>query len=102
MGISDRMSQFAGNVQSGVKRSSSSLLNTTLKVITALVLGLVFALVGSELFHYGQFLFTFVLLVVAGVTFRVVRNFSLGQVLLFDLFCVLVGLVLRMYILIAP
>lgn len=102
MGISDKMSQFAGSVQSGVTKSSSSLLNTTLKIATALILGLVFTLIGAELFSYGQLLFTFVLLVVAALTYRVIRNFSLGQVLLFDLFCVLVGLVLRMYIMIAP
>lgn len=102
MGISDKMSQLATNVQEGMAKGSTSLLTLSLKVISAVVLGLTFALVGQELSGYGMFLFIFVLLVTGTMFYNFIKNFSISQVLIFDLFCVLVGMLLRMYILIAP
>lgn len=102
MGITDKMSQLAGQVQDGVKSSSKSLAAMALKIITVFVLGLTMALIGQEIFAYGTILFLFMMLVVGLSLFRLMSSWSLGAVMIFDLICVLVGLLLRMYILVAP
>lgn len=102
MGITDKVSQFAGNVQEGVKSSSVSLLALVLKVATSFVIALTFALIGQEIMKYGTLSFVFVMTVVVGVIMKIIGKWNLMQVFIFDLFCVLVGLLLRMYILIAP
>lgn len=102
MGITDKVSQLAGNVQQGVKNTSVSLLAITLRILTGLILGLTFALIGQEVFKYTTFMFVFMMVVVAGLIFRTSRSWSVGAILIFDLICVLVALLLRAYILIAP
>lgn len=102
MGISDKMSQFAGQVQDGVKNTSKSLAAIALKVLTGFMVGLTMALVGQEVFHFGTILFIFMMLVVGIALYRLMASWNLGAVLIFDLICVLVALLLRMYILVAP
>jgi hypothetical protein len=102
MGITDKMSQLADNVQQGVKNSSVSLLSMIFKVITCFVFSLTVALAGQVLMQYGTLLFLFMMVVVGGLLFKLIFKWGLGSVLIFDLICVLVALLLRMYILIAP
>lgn len=102
MGLTDKFSQIAGNVQEGVKNSSVSLFNIILKILTGFMIGLTFALIGQEMMTYGTFAFVFIMVVTTGAIFKFLSTWSVGQVLLFDLFCVLVALLLRMYIIVAP
>jgi hypothetical protein len=102
VGLTDKVSQLADSVQDGVKKTSTSLLTLTLKLFSVAILGLTFALIGQEIAGYATFMFIFVGIVVATLFFKIIQSLTLSQVFLFDLFCILVGLVLRMYILIAP
>lgn len=102
MGISEKMSEIAGNVQEGVRTSSVSIFALALKIFTAFVIGLTFALIGQEILRYGSLSFIFVMTVVLLAIMKIIGKWSLLQVFIFDLFCILVGLLLRMYILIAP
>jgi ABC-type uncharacterized transport system permease subunit len=102
MGISERMSQVAGQIQGGIKNSSKSIAAVILKVATGFVVGLTAALIGQEIFAFGTILFVFTMVVVGLLLYRVMGNWTLGAVLVFDLICVLVSLLLRMYILVAP
>lgn len=102
MGISDKLTQFATNIQTGAKDASVSLLEMSIKLITGFFVGLVFALIGQEMMGYGVFSFTLMLVVVMGLIYKLLKPWNLGAVLVFDLICVLVALLLRMYILIAP
>lgn len=102
MGITDKVSQIAGQVQDGVKNTSMSFLAVTIKLLTGFVIGLTIALIGQEMMGYGTFSFVFVLVVVLGLIFKLVSKWSLASVLLFDLFAVLVALLLRLYIQVAP
>ena len=88
MGISDKVSQFAGQVQDGLRNSSISFFGLMLKVISAFIVGLTFALAGQEMTASGTLAFTFMLVVVFGLIFRLLVKWSVGAVLLFDLFCV--------------
>jgi hypothetical protein len=102
MGITDKVSQFADSVQDGVKKTSTSMFTLALKLFSVAFLGLTFALIGQELSSYGTLMFIFVGIAVGTMFFKIIQSLSLSQVLIFDLFCILVGLILRMYILIAP
>lgn len=102
MGISDKVSQIAGQVQDGVKNTSVSIVGITIKLITAFVIGLTVALIGQEMMGYGTFAFVFMMIVVLALIFKLISKWSLASVLLFDLFAVLVALLLRLYIQVAP
>jgi len=69
---------------------------------TGLVLGLTFALIGQEIVGYETISFVLVLLIVTGMLLRISRSWSWSHIFIFNLICVLIGLLLRMYILVAP
>ncbi len=102
MGIGDKMRGLASSAQEGVKSSSLSFFHFSLRFITGILLGLVLALIGQELMGYGTFALLFVMVVVLAVITKLLANWSIGQILIFDLICVLVAMLLRMYILVAP
>ena len=102
MGIGDKMRGLASSAQEGVKSSTISLFHILLRLVTGLVLGLTLALIGQELMGYGTFALLFVMVVVVAALMKILANWSIGQILIFDLICVLVVMLLRMYILIAP
>lgn len=102
MGITDKVSQIAGQMQEGVKNSSKSIFGFLMKIATGFMIGLTVALIGQEVMGYGTILFLFAMILVGAVLYKVMQNWTLGSVLIFDLICVLVALLLRMYILVAP
>lgn len=102
MSIGDRMRGLASGAQEGVKTTSISLLHFSLRFLTGIVLGLVLALIGQELLGYGMFSLLLVIVVTLAASLKLLSTWSIGQILIFDLICVLVGMLLRMYILVAP
>jgi hypothetical protein len=102
MGITDKVSQIAGQVQDGVKNTSTSVLSVALKLVTALAVALTIALIGQEMMNYGTFAFVFLMIIVVGGLLKLMSSWRMGAVLLFDLFCILVALLLRLYIQVAP
>jgi hypothetical protein len=102
MGISNKVNQFVSSVQIGAKNTSFSLFNWILKGVTAFLVGLTMAMIGQEFISYGTFSFVFVMVVVIATLMKIIKRWSVGAVLIFDLICVLVALLLRMYIIVAP
>lgn len=102
MGIGDKVEQFKTNVQEGVKSSSVSFANLTLRVLSGFFIGLTLALIGQEMMGYGQLAFIFVIFVSLGVTYKATSGWSLMKVFILDLFLILIAMLLRMYILVAP
>ena len=102
MGIQDSMNRFAGNVQQSAKTSFLSALTWTVKFLTVLIIGFTIATIGQELMGFGNLAFTFVCIVVASVILRILSFWPLTSILIFDLICILIALLLRMYIVIAP
>jgi hypothetical protein len=96
------MANFISNAQDRFKTSTNALALIAFKVLTGFFLGLTLALIGQEIIQYGVFSFVLVVLVVAGCILRVGRSWTWTHVFIFNLICVLIGLLLRMYILIAP
>jgi hypothetical protein len=96
------MTKFINNVQVRIKTTSSTAALFMFRMISGLFVGLVLALIGEEIIGYGALSFVLILLVMTGVVLRVSKKWSWISMLIFNLVCVLLGLCLRMYILIAP
>lgn len=102
MSIGERMKGLAINVQEGVKTSSVSLVGFVLRLISGFFLGLTMALVAQELAGFGTLVLLFFTVVVTALFMRISSSWRIPQILIFDLICVLVAQLLRMYILLAP
>jgi len=96
------MGHVLQTVQVRLKSSSSSFFTFIVKMISAFILGLTLALIGQETFGFELFSFVLIVVVVAGLFLRKARAWGMLAVLVFDLVCILFGLLLRVYILIAP
>ena len=96
------MAQMIENLQVKIRTTSTNFAVLMLRLVSGAFLGLTFALIGNQIFSYGNLLFTFVIVITTAALLRVSREWSGAGVLLFDLFFVLIALLLRMYIVIAP
>lgn len=96
------MSQFMENVQDQLRRSSRGLLTLILRILVGLFLGFVIALAARTLSGFGEVVFWFTIAVVVAAFIRISQKWSAFSVGIFLLLCILVGLLLRMYIVIAP
>lgn len=90
------------NVQGKIRDSGLGLGLLALKAGTGLFVGLTLALIFRELMEVGSFLFTFVIVLFGVVFLKISQRWKFTGVLLFDLFCVMTAMLLRMYILVAP
>lgn len=102
MGLGAKVSNMSQQIQDGFRITLTGLFSWSLKLISAFVIGLTFALIGQEAFRYGNMAFLLVLVVAAGLIVRWISTWTALNVVVFDLICVLVGLSLKMYIMLAP
>lgn len=102
MGLGSKVSNISQQLQDGFRVTLTGLFGWTLKLFSALTIGLTFALIGQEAFMYGNLAFLLVLIVAAGLVLRWIGQWTVLNVVVFDLICVLVGLSLKMYIMLAP
>ncbi len=102
MGIAKKFSDITQKVQVQTKMTAQFMLTMILKIFSSVVLGFTIALVGQEMMNFGTFSLVFMMTVITGLSLRAMWNWSLAFVLIFDLICVLMALLFRMYLLIAP
>jgi hypothetical protein len=102
MGIGDRMTGLANDVKDGVKSTTFRTLHMLLRLLSGFFLGLTLSLIGQELIGYGTFALIFSTVVVLAIVMKLMSQWSFAQIFIFDLICVLVAMLLRMYILVAP
>lgn len=102
MGLGAKVSNMSQQLQEGFRITLTGLFGWALKLFSAFMIGLTFALVGQEAFTYGNMAFLLVLVVAAGLIVRWISAWTILNVVVFDLICVLVGLSLKMYIMLAP
>lgn len=96
------MASLITNIQDRVKTSSNAISLLIFKALSGSLLGVTLALIGDEIVGYGWYSFVLVVVVTVGAGLRIMRGWSWTQVFIMNLICVLIGLLLRMYILIAP
>jgi hypothetical protein len=102
VGISERTNGMGQDVKDGIKSTSIFLLGLIIRVLTGFFLGLTLGLIGQEILNYSSFGLIMMILVTLGIFFKVSVKWSIAQLLIFDLICVLVGQILRMYVTLAP
>lgn len=100
------MSEFVGKMQAGLKKTSGDAFLFSAKLVSGLVIGLTFGLILQEMLgkadNENLFAFFTVIVVTTGVFLRVSKSWGLTAVAIFDLICVLIGVSLRLYIMVAP
>lgn len=100
------MSEIIGKMQVQLKKSSGDLALFCLKFVSGCVLGLTFALIMQELLGKADnenLLAFFTVIILTTATFlRISKAWGLTATLVFDLICVLLGMVLQLYIKVAP
>jgi hypothetical protein len=96
------MAKFIDNVQQKVKSSSNMAALMTARLLTGLYVGLTLSLIGQEIIRYEWMMFLLVIMVSAGALMKISKSWTWTQLFIFNLICILIGLLLRMYILIAP
>jgi hypothetical protein len=96
------MGEFIYNVQTKIKTSSASLTLFAFKIISGLFLGLVFSLISQTIAGFGDLVFWFVIVLTTGVFLRISKEWGGWGVIIFNLVVFLVGLLLNLYIQIAP
>lgn len=100
------MGEMVGRMQTQIKKTSSDLLLFALKFVSGAVLGLTFALITEVIMGHGEgeniLAFLFVIVVVTAAFVKISKAWGMTMVLVFDLICILVGMLLRLYIMVAP
>jgi len=96
------MASLISNAQERFKTSTNAVALLIFKAVTGLFLGLTLALIGDQIIDYGWISFMLVLTITAGTFMKITKSWTWMHMLIFNLICVLIGLLLRMYILIAP
>lgn len=102
MGIAEKFDRVSAKVQTSIKLSIVGLVAFLFKVFTAAMYALTITLVFQQAFAFGTFAFVFLFIVTGSAMISLMWNWNLGKILVFDLISVLVALLLRMYILMAP
>ena len=100
------MGEMVGKMQTQIRKTSSDVLLFALKLASGLVLGLTLGLIMQEVLGKAEgenvIAFVFVILVTAGAFMRIARTWGFTAVLVFDLVSVLAGMILKLYIMVAP
>lgn len=94
--------RFISNVNEKIKTTSSTAALFALRALSGLFVGLTLALIGEEAIGYGVFSFVLVIITMTAAILRISKKWGWIHLLIFNLICILLGLCLRMYILIAP
>ncbi|MEI7972775.1 MAG: hypothetical protein WCH11_00240 [Bdellovibrio sp.] len=102
MGFSQKLGQVAQQLQAGAKTTSVGIFSAFLKILSALFIALTVSIAGQELLQFGNFSFVLMMTLTMGLVLRSIWSLSLVGVLVFDLICVLLGMLFRMYLLMAP
>jgi hypothetical protein len=89
-------------MQGRIKDSSRSLGLLTVKILSGFILGITLSLILKQVTGMGDFSFIFVIVCMIGVFVKLSQKWKFTGVLLFNLFCVMSAMLLRMYILVAP
>lgn len=100
------MEEMVGRMQTHLKKTSGDLLLFVLKLVSGGVLGLTLALIMQEVLGKAEgenlLAFFFVIIVTTSVFLRLAKAWGFTAVLIFDLVCVLIGMILRLYVMVAP
>lgn len=96
------MGEMINKVQFQMKKSSGDFGTYVFRVLTGGWIGMVFAHLFQMIFAFENFLFLFVIVLMTGVIVRMTKGWGFFSVVILNLFCILVGALMQMYIHVAP
>ncbi len=102
MGLTDQLKSMATNMQQSARNASISTAQRILRLISGFFIALVLGFVVQELTTSGDLMLVFMIILFTGIIYKLLSRLQIFQILIFDLICVLVAALLRMYIMIAP
>jgi hypothetical protein len=102
MSIVERINNQAIQVGQGARVGVQNLFLLICKIVSGLLLGLTFSLVGQEVLRYGPVPFWYVIVITASAFYRLSKSWGSIGLLIFNLLCILAALLVRMYVVVAP
>lgn len=102
MGFTDNLKNATGNFQLGAKNASFTLGQRLLRLFSGLFIGMVLSLIIQEFAQSGTLMLVFFTVLFTAIIYRLLRPLKIFQIFIFDVICILIATLLRMYIIIAP
>lgn len=102
MSFAHNLKNTASSLQQGAKSASVSLGQRLLRFFSGLLLGLVLALIVQEFAQSGTLMLVFFTVLFTAIIYRLLQPLKIFHIFVFDVICILVATLLRMYIIIAP
>ena len=102
MGIKENLKSMASNLQQGARNSTVTLGQKILRLISGLFVALILSLIIQEMMQSGTLTLVFFTLLFTSIVYLFLARFSILQILIFDLICVLIVSLMRLYIMVAP
>lgn len=98
----ESMNLYVGQIQDRAKSTFTALVAFVLKFFSGALIGLTIGLIFQEIVGFGMLVLSLFVCASVVTFLKIVWNWKISAVLILDLFCVLVGLLLRTYIMLAP
>lgn len=102
MDLTDKLKGLSNNVQQTTKKATYGIGHICLRLVSGFFIGLVLALINQELFDLGLFMLIFLCVLFSAIIYKLLSPRTIFQILVFDFICILIGSLLRMYVLTAP
>lgn len=102
MSLAQNLKSVAGSMQQGAKNATISLTQRLLRLVSGLFVGLVLALIIQEFTQSNTLMMLFCLSLITFIIYKLLRPFTILQIVIFDVFCILIANSLKMYIAMAP
>lgn len=100
--VGDKLKGFSSTVQQKSQQASYGFVHMLLRGVTGFFIGIVLTLIAQEIFQFQTLILVFLTLVLMTAIYKALERMNLFQIVVFDLICVLIATLLRMYIMIAP
>ena len=102
MSIAENLKTMASNLQQGAKNTSVSLTQRLLRLVSGLLVALIVSLIIQEMMQSGTLMLVFLTVLFTSLIYIFLGRLSILQILIFDLICVLIISLMRLYIMVAP
>jgi hypothetical protein len=96
------MNDIIDSFQNKMKSGTSGLFSMLIRLALGGFLGLTFAILTDSVADLGRWSFVFLVVTITAVVMRLTRTWRVSATLIFLLFVILMGTLLRMYVLWAP
>ncbi len=96
------MGEMINRVNFQVRKKSGDFGTYIFRVLTGGWIGMVVAHLFQMIFEFENFLFLFVIVLMTGAIVRVTRGWGFLSIVLLNLFCILLGTLLQLYVQVAP